>query len=281
MTGGLTGRAMVAGVVGHPVAHSLSPRLHGAWIAAVGLDAAYVPFAPAETGFRVLVEGFRGGVVRGLNVTLPFKEEALRLTDRADAASKAAGAANLLLFHPDQSIEARNTDGIGLLAAFAEQAPDVDLTAGPVVVLGAGGAARGAVAALASAGAQELRIVNRSVDRASALADAFGGRAYSLGQAAQAFDGATAIINSTSAGLGDNPAVLWPLEAAPRSTAVMDMVYKPLNTRLLDLARQRGMPTVDGLAMLIGQARPSFEAFYGQPPPEEVDVRALLLEAMG
>ena len=278
---GLSGRALVAGVVGHPIAHSLSPLLHNAWIAAAGLDAAYVPFAPGETGFRRLVQGFRGGAVRGLNVTLPFKEEALNLADRADAAASAAGAANLLLFHADGVIDARNTDGLGLLAAFADQAPSVDLGAGPVVVLGAGGAARGAAAALKNAGVTELRIVNRSVDRAGALAEAFGGVAYSLGQASVAFDGAVAIINATSAGLGENPPVTWPLEAAPTTAAVMDMVYKPLLTPLLSAAQNRGMPTVDGLAMLIGQARPSFEAFFGQAPPTGLDVRALLLEAIG
>lgn len=280
MTRTISGRAVVAGVVGRPIAHSLSPRLHNAWIAAAGLDAAYVPFTPGADGFRALVEGFRGEVIRGLNITLPFKEEALALADMADPAATAAGAANLLLFHADGSVEARNTDGIGLLAAFAEQAPGVALTSGPVVILGAGGAARGAAAALKQAGAPDLRIVNRTLDRALGLAEAFSGRAYSLNQVRQAFDGAVAIVNATSAGLGDNPAMLWPLETAPATAAVMDMVYKPLVTPFLDLAGQLGMPTVDGLAMLIGQARPSFEAFFGESPPMEVDARALLLEAL-
>ncbi len=280
MSGLISGGAIVAGVVGHPIVHSLSPRLHNAWIAAAGLDATYVPFAPSPEGFEQLVQGLRSGTVRGLNITLPFKEHALALADTADAAATAAGAANLLLFRPDGGIHARNTDGIGLLTAFAEQAPDVDLTVGPVVILGAGGAARGAVAALQASGVSELRIVNRSLDRAIALAETFGGRAYSLGQAAQAFEGATAIIHTTSAGLANDAAIQWPLEAAPTTAAVMDMVYKPLITPLLDLARQRGMPVVDGLAMLIGQARPSFEAFFGQTPPADLDVRTLLLEAL-
>jgi shikimate dehydrogenase len=270
----------VAGIVGRPVAHSLSPVLHNAWIAAAGLDAAYVPFAPDEDGFARLVEGFRGGAIRGLNVTLPFKAEALALADRDDAAAKAAGAANLLLFHADGAIEARNTDGLGLLAAFREQAPAVELSTGPVVVLGAGGAAQGAMAALASAGVGELRIVNRTRARAEALAERFGAVAFGPEQAAQAFAGAVAIINATSAGLADSEPADWPLRAAPATAAVMDMVYKPLLTPLLAAARARGMPCVDGLAMLVGQARPSFEALFGQPPPAAVDVRALALEAM-
>jgi shikimate dehydrogenase len=271
---------MVAGIVGRPVAHSLSPVLHNAWIAAAGIDAAYVPFAPGADGFGALVQGLRGGVIRGLNVTLPFKAEALALADLADAAATAASAANLLLFHVDGMIEARNTDGIGLLAAFREQAPAVELSAGPVVVLGAGGAAQGAVAALASAGVSELRVVNRARARAEALAERFGAEAFALEQAERAFIGAVAIINATSAGFGENEVVAWPLHAASVSVAVMDMVYKPLLTPLLADARTRGMTTVDGLAMLIGQARPSFEALFGQPPPTSVDARSIALAAI-
>ncbi len=275
----VSGKAMVAGVVGRPIVHSLSPRLHNAWISAAGLDAAYVPFAPAEDGFARLVGGLRGGAVRGLNVTVPFKEAALALADQADAASTAAGAANLLLFHADGSVAARNTDGIGLLAAFAEQASMTDLRAGPVVLLGAGGAARGAAAALRAAGVGALRIVNRSLDRAERLAEAFHAAAFGLDRAEEAFDGANAIIHTTSAGL-TGEALDWPLDAAPPAAAVMDMVYKPLITPLLSKAQARGMPVVDGLAMLIGQARPSFAAFYGIEAPASVDARALLLETL-
>lgn len=277
----ITGRAMVAGVIGDPIAHSLSPVLHNAWIDAAGLDAAYVPLKPGQNGISGLLDGLRGGVFRGVNVTLPFKEAVLAAADRADAAAVSAGAANLLLFHGDGSVEARNTDGIGLLAAFAEQAPAVDLASGPVVVLGAGGAARGAVAALASAGVTQLRVVNRTRPRAVALVETLGGEAFGLDQAADAFAGAVAIINATSAGLSGSAAPAWPLDTAPSSAAVMDMVYKPLQTPLLSAAKARGMPTVDGLAMLIGQARPSFAAFFGMDPPASVDVRALVLEAIG
>lgn len=278
----ISGRAMVAGVIGRPVGHSLSPGLHGAWIAAAGLDALYAPFEPgSEADFPTLARGLKVGGVRGVNVTLPFKAQALAMADVVDAAAAQAGAANLLLFRADGLIEARNTDGVGLLAAFAEQAPAVDLAGGPVVILGAGGAARGAAAALKGAGTPALRIVNRTLERAGALAAEFGGAAYALDEAEQAFEGAVAIINASSAGLGDGPARDWPLEAAPRQAAVMDMVYKPLETPLLQKARALGLARVDGLAMLIGQARPSFEAFYGAPPPRAVDVRVLLERALG
>jgi len=276
----ITGRAKVAGVIGRPVGHSLSPLLHGAWIEALGLDALYAPFEPAAEDFRALIEGLRAGGVRGVNVTLPFKAQAVALADVVNPDAEAAGAANVLLFRSDGRIEACNTDGVGLLAAFAEQAPESVLPSGPVVILGAGGAARGAAAALKAAGVPELRIVNRTLGRAADLADRFGAHAYAIEDAGEAFAGAVAIINSTSAGLGGDAAPDWPLEGAPDTTAVMDMVYRPLETPLLERARARGMPTVDGLAMLIGQARPSFEAFFGIAPPAAVDVRALLERAL-
>ena len=189
----LSGETLLAGVVGRPVRHSLSPRIHSAWIAAAGIDGAYAPFPIPETGFRRFVEGMRGGVIRGVNVTIPYKEEALALADAADALARRSGAANLLLFHADGEVEARNTDGPGLIQALAE-APGFDPAAAPAVV--------------------------------------------------------------------------------------MDMVYKPLETGLLRQARASGRPTVDGLSMLINQAAPAFEAFYGAPVPPGVDVRALCLEVL-
>jgi shikimate dehydrogenase len=266
---------MVAGVIGRPIGHSLSPALHGAWIQALGLDAIYAPFESTDAGFESVVRGLRIGGVRGLNVTLPFKELALGLSDRASEEAQAAGAANVLLFTAE-GVEARNTDCAGLLAAFDSQAPGHGLSGGAVVVLGAGGAARAACATLAAVRVGELRIVNRTAARAKALAERFDGRAFGLDRAAAAFDGVTAIINTTSAGLADTEEIDWPLDAAPEHAAVMDMVYNPLRTPLLAKADRLGMVTVDGLGMLIGQARPSFEAFFGVPPPAAVEVRPLL-----
>jgi shikimate dehydrogenase len=277
----ISGAALVAGVVGQPVRHSLSPLIHNAWIAEAGLNAVYAPFAPPADGFEPFVQGLRRSGVRGLNVTLPFKEVALRLADAADAAATAAGAANLLLFGEDGRIEARNTDGIGLLAAFAEQAPGWRVDAAPVVVLGAGGAGKGAVAALSQAGA-EVRLVNRTLERAQAVADQFDRvSAWPLSRIAEAFEGAGAIVNATSAGFGEGDSLDVPLHAAPAGAVVMDMVYKPLRTGLLQAAEAAGLPTVDGLAMLVGQAIPSFEALFGVAPPASVNVRALALAAIG
>jgi shikimate dehydrogenase len=274
----LTGAARLAGVVGHPVRHSLSPRLHGAWIRALGLDAAYVPLAVGADGFERLVTGLRGGVFRGVNVTVPFKEVALHLADRATPAARNAGAANVLLFDDDGGVTADNTDGIGLLHALHSQAPGWHPTTGPVAVIGAGGAARGAVAALAAAGATDIRVLNRTRARADALAALLPCTAYSWGEATEAFRGARTVINATSGQLaGDYSLPIPPADASP--VVVMDMVYKPLLTPYLAACRAAGHATVDGLEMLIGQARPSFTAFFGVEPPD-IDSRALLLAVL-
>ncbi|MFA7264395.1 MAG: shikimate dehydrogenase [Caulobacter sp.] len=276
----ITGAAMVAGIIGRPVTHSLSPVLHNAWIEAAGLNAVYAPLAPTADGFRALVEGLRGGVIRGVNVTIPFKQEALAAADAASDRARLAGAANLLLFREDGSIFADNTDGLGMLAALAVQAPGFDARTGPAVILGAGGAARGAAAALFLAGAPEIRIVNRTADRAEALARDIG-RTVKAVSADDALAGVNLIVNATSLGLGGGPGPDIDLATAPTSAVVLDMVYKPLRTAFLGRAAGLGLRTVDGLEMLIRQAVPSFEAFYGQPPPAGVDVRALALAAVG
>jgi len=234
-----------------------------------------------DLGFANFIEGLRATSLSGVNVTLPHKEAALAAAHEAHPRARRAQAANLLVFDEYGAIYADNTDGLGLIAAFAEQAPQFDPAAGPVVVLGAGGAAKGAVGALIDAGCAEVRIVNRTLARAEALATEVGGSAFEAQDIEVAFHGVTAVINATSAGLADSEAPRFPLEATPDDCVVMDMVYKPLLTPFLAQAQALGRPTVDGLAMLIGQARPSFEAFFGQPPPVDVDVRTLALRAMG
>lgn len=279
----ITGAAKVAGVVGWPVAHSLSPLIHNAWIEALGLDAAYVPFAVPPERFESFVEACRFVLV-GLNVTLPHKQRALELAAGWTAAVYAQ-AANLLTFDEGE-VSADNTDAEGLLAAFAEQAAEWRADVGPVVVIGAGGAARAAVGALSDAGAPEVRVVARRKEAATELAEMnwcdMPVRSYGFDNLSSALSGATAVINATSAGL-NGAGELPDMAAAPPETVFMDMIYSPLRTAFLEAARVRGHSTVDGLAMLIGQARPSFLAFFGVEPPsaEVVDVRALCLRALG
>jgi shikimate dehydrogenase len=275
----ITGATKVAGVVGRPVAHSLSPVLHNAWLAAAGIDGVYVPLSVEPDAFAGFIEGLRGGSIAGLNVTLPFKAAALAAADNAHHRAVRAHAANVLTFK-DGRIWADNTDGLGLLAAFAAQAPGFDPAAGPVVILGAGGGAHGAAGAFVDAGCREVRIVNRTLARAEGLAGELGAKAFALAHAEAAFKGAAAVINATSAGLADATPLDLPLEATPKDCVVMDMTYKPLITPVLAKAQALGRPIVDGLEMLIGQAIPSFTAFFGRPPPAGAHVRALALAAL-
>lgn len=279
----ISGATRVAGVVGRPITHSLSPILHNAWLAAAGLDGVYVPFSVEETRFASFIGSLRGGSLTGLNVTLPFKGLALAAADEASAPAREAEAANVLVFRTDGSIFADNTDGVGLTGAFEAQAPDgFALSAGPVVLVGAGGAAQGAASALIRAGVDEVVVLNRTVEKAQSIADALGAKvtALPLSAAAEVFAAANAVINATSAGLTGGGLDL-PLEATPEACVVMDMTYKPLITPLLQQAQDLGRPVVDGLEMLIRQAVPSFEAFFGRAPPAGVDVRGLARAHLG
>lgn len=268
----ITGAAMVAGIAGNPVAHSLSPVIHNAWLAAGGIDGAYVPFAPADAaGFEALVAAGRAGLIMGLNVTAPFKEQAFALADQATAAARLTSSANILQFENGRVL-ADSSDGIGLMRGLREQAPDLDVTGRPVVMLGAGGAARAGSGALVEAGA-EVRIVNRSPERAQALAADLGPSVRVM-TAEAAFDGAALVINALSV------APIIDFDRIAPGTVVMDMTYKPLATPFLTAARERSLPTVDGLAMLIGQAAPSFEALFRRAPPP-LDLRALLMTHLG
>ena len=268
----ITGAALVGGIAGNPVAHSLSPVIHNAWIQAAGMDAAYVPFAPADAaGFETLVAAGRAGLVTGLNVTAPFKEQAFALADTASDAARLSSSANILAF-ADGKVHADSSDGLGMIRALTEQAPALEVSGRVVVLLGAGGAARAAAGALVAAGAS-VRIVNRSRERAEALAADLG-PAVTVVDEAEAFVDAVLVINALSIQPDPDLSRLSP------ETVVMDMTYRPVATSLLLKARARGLTTVDGLAMLIGQAAPSFEAIFNRAPPP-LDLRPLLLARLG
>lgn len=270
--GRITGAALLGGIVGNPVGHSLSPVIHNAWLEAGGIDGAYVAFAPKDAaGFEALVAAGRAGLIAGVNVTAPFKEQAFALADEAAAAAQMTGSANILVFE-DGRVRADSADGAGVLYALAEQAPKLKLNGASVVMLGAGGAARAGAGALIEAGAA-LSILNRTRERAEALATDLG-PAVSVAPDASVLEGADLVINALSVAPDISLAALKP------SAVVMDMTYKPVVTPLLAAARARGLTTVDGLAMLIGQAAPSFEAIFRRPPPP-LDLRALLLSHLG
>jgi len=270
----------LAGVVGWPISHSLSPRLQNAWILAAKIDAVYMPFGVPPDRFAAFVKGLSGGPLLGLNVTAPHKEQALALANKATPRALAAGAANLLLFHEDGTVAADNTDGEGMLKAFTHQAPHFAPSAGPVLILGAGGAARGAANAFLDAGTPRVYILNRNTARASALARSLGPRveAVSTLPPADLVRSCRAVVNATPAGLEAASSLGLNIADLPSHAVLMDMVYRPLRTPFLEAATSRGLCTVDGLEMLIGQARPSFTAIFGREPPA-LDLRAVALDA--
>ncbi len=264
----------VAGIVGWPVSHSRSPLLHGHWLRAHGIAGAYVPLPVRPGDLPAALRGLAALGLRGCNVTLPHKEEAARLMDVLDAPAARLGAVNLVTVAADGALHGANTDGAGFLASIAECSPDWRADAGPAVVLGAGGAARAIVAALIAAGAPEVRLLNRTRERAEALAAALGGRVLDWQLRARALEGAALLVNATTQGMTGQPPLDIDLAALPASALVCDIVYVPLETPLLAAARHRGNPVVPGLGMLLHQAVPAFEAWFGVRPEVTPALRA-------
>lgn len=278
----LSGAAKLAGIAGWPVAHSLSPLLHNHWLAEHGIDGAYVPMPVPREDFASVVMSLRTIGFKGINVTVPHKQAAFAICHEVDDEAYAAGAANLLVFDGNRILGC-NTDAAGLVASLAETLGADSVARKPAVVLGAGGAARAVVLALSALGASEIRIVNRDSHRAETLAATMAPFVKTKPRVAQwpvAAADAELLVNATSAGMYGNAPLEIALEALPKAAAVCDIVYNPLETGLLKLARLRGHRTVDGLGMLMHQAVPSFAAFFGITPRVTPTLRAMLEAAL-
>ncbi|OYQ35195.1 shikimate dehydrogenase [Niveispirillum lacus] len=278
----LTGKGLVAGVMGWPISHSRSPLLHGFWLRQYGIDGAYVPLAVppdrAEQAIRALpAMGFRG-----CNVTIPHKEVAFRIVDRLDSSARRIGAVNTIIVAADGTLEGRNTDGFGFWENLIGSASATwSVSRGPSVVLGAGGAARAVVVALLDAGAPEIRLLNRTQARAAEIAADLGDARIKVGAwdgRDAALDGAVLLVNATSQGMTGYPPLEINLSALPLDAIVTDIVYVPLVTPLLQAAAARGNPIVDGLGMLLHQARPGFHAWFGTDPQVTDDLRRFVLD---
>lgn len=257
----------LAGVIGWPVAQSLSPRLHAYWLAEHGIDGAYVRLPIRPEDFSTALRGLRRSGFNGVSVTIPHKEAAFAIAHSVDANAAEAGAVNQLVFRDDGSIHGLNTDVPGLAASLRS----IDIKGKPVVLLGAGGAARAAVLALRSLGAREIRILNRSTARLGAKP---------LSDWPEAARDAALVVHATSAGMKESPSLGLDLGVLPADAVVCDIVYNPLETELLKQARARGLKTIDGLGMLMHQAVPAFEAFFGVRPAVTPDLRRALEEAL-
>jgi len=279
----LTGKAKLAGIIGWPVAHSLSPVLHGHWLAEYGIDGAMVPLAARTEDFTAVIDGARRAGFQGVNVTVPHKEAGFAIAHTVDAPAKAAGAANLLVFR-DGKIEGRNTDALGLAESLRESVGTLDGKS--VVLLGAGGAARGAILSLEMLGAGKIHLLNRDAHRAKTLADSLSKQirapleSGALSDWASVAGDAALVVNSTSAGMAKIPPLELDLSALPKSAAICDIVYNPLETKLLKDASARGHKVIDGLGMLMHQAAPSFEAFFGVKPAVTPALRDALVKAL-
>jgi shikimate dehydrogenase len=274
-----------AGIIGWPVTHSLSPVLHGYWLKEYGVDGEMLRLPAQPEQFAAEIARVRGLGFAGVNVTVPHKEAAFELSQTRDRAAQICGAANLLVFGPD-GIAGRNTDHVGLYQSLKESLGEDGLSGKTVVLLGAGGAARGALLALDELGAAQIHILNRHHARAESLA-----HALALNLSARLLPGpleswislepqAALLLNSTSAGMTGTPPLALELGGLPQDAEVCDIVYNPLETLLLNSAAARGLKTIDGLGMLMHQAVPSFAAFFGVTPEVTPGLRAALVRAL-
>ncbi len=269
----------LAGVIGSPIAHSKSPQLHRHWLKTYGIPGHYIPMnVHADDLERVIRTMPKMGFV-GANVTIPHKENVMALADLVTDRAILIGAANTLIFRKDGKIHADNTDGYGFLENLKTGAPDWTAKAGPAAVLGAGGAARAVIASLLDAGVPEIMLSNRTRVRAERLKDDFGSRIriYDWVQAGNMLDQAALVVNTTSLGMIGKGEMRVPLDGLRRGTVVTDLVYAPLKTKLLETAEQMGCVTVDGLGMLLHQAVPAFERWFGKRPEVDRATRAAAL----
>lgn len=276
-----TGAAIVAGVCGWPIKHSRSPRIHNYWLNRYGIDGVYVPLAiPADRAMDA-IRMLPALGIKGLNVTVPNKEEAYRAMDEVDRWAERMKAVNTIVVR-DGILHGANTDAFGFLESLREAQPGWRADAGPVVVLGAGGAARAIVAGLQDEGVPEIRIANRTPERSAALRDEFGKpvRPVMWDQRADVIQDAALVVNTTSLGMEGQPPLDLDLSRLPAEAVVYDIVYVPLETPLLAAARARGNPAVDGLGMLLHQARPGFREWFGTDPVVDAALREHVLAAL-
>ncbi len=268
----------LAGVVGRPVGHSRSPKLHRHWLARHGIKGDYVALEMAEEDLGDVLRVLPKAGFRGVNVTVPHKRAALEIADEATERAWRIGAANLLVFEEGR-ILADNTDGAGFVASLRQGAPGWNPAAGPATVLGAGGAARAVVVAILEEGVPEVILTNRTRETAEALREEFGNRLRVVDwrEAGNAVEEGALVVNTTSLGMAGKPELRVPLDGLREGQVVTDLVYAPLETRLLREARVAGAVVVDGLGMLLHQAVPAFERWFGVRPVVDEGLRAAVL----
>ncbi len=272
-------RIPLAGVIGAPIAHSKSPQLHHHWLKTYGIAGHYIPMEVAPEDLAEALKTLPKLGFVGINVTIPHKEAVLALADLVTDRATLIGAANTLIFRKDGKVHADNTDGYGFIENLKTGAPGWRPKEGPAAVLGSGGAARAVVASLLDAGVPEIYLANRTRVRADRLKSDFGSRVqvFDWVQAGNMLDHADLVVNTTSLGMIGKNEMRVPLDGLRKGTFVTDLVYAPLKTRLLETAEEMGCVTVDGLGMLLHQAVPAFERWFGKRPEVDRATRAAAL----
>jgi shikimate dehydrogenase len=258
----------IAGLLGWPVAHSRSPVIHNHWLAQYGIPGRYVLFAVPPSMLESAVRGISVLGIRGCNVTTPHKQAIFPLLDRVDDLARRIGAVNTVVVEKDGTLTGFNNDGNGFIQSLRDADPDWRPDSGPILVLGAGGASRAVVASLAAQGAREIRVTNRTLDKAQEIADAVGSvvKVVPWEQREDALDGVAMLANATSLGSAGKPPLDISLDRLSKDALVGDLIYVPPETPLLAAARMRGNKTVNGLGLLLNQARPAFNAWFGVMP---------------
>lgn len=271
-------RFLLAGVMGWPVMHSRSPILHNYLFGRCGLPGTYVPLAIEPAGLDAALRALAPLGFSGCNVTIPHKERALAIVDTVDPVARRIGAISCVIVRQDGSLAGTNNDAFGFVHNVLQRQPGWRADEGPLAVIGAGGGARAVVYSLADRGAREIRVINRTFERAEALAREFGPpvTAVPWGERHRALEGAAMLVNTTSQGMVGQPPLDLALETLPQSALVCDIVYVPVETPLLAAARRRGNRTVDGLGMLLHQARPAWHAWFGLEPEITPELRAVV-----
>lgn len=271
-------RFVLAGVMGWPVAHSRSPVIHNHWIAKYGLKGSYVQLPVKPENLEDAIRGLKALGFAGCNVTVPHKVRAMELMDELHPVARRMQAINTIVVREDGSLYGMNNDGAGYVQSLRDADPAWRGDTGPVLLLGAGGAARAIVVALLDEGAPEIRICNRTREKAQALADEFGPKVKVLDWAERedAMAGVSLLVNSTTQGMHGQTPLELRLDALPTQALVSDAIYIPLETPLLAAARARGHRTVNGLGMLLNQARPAFKAWFGVMPEITPELRAAI-----
>ncbi len=269
----------LAGVIGSPIAHSRSPRLHQHWLKRYALPGYYIPMDIASADLEDAVQTLPKLGFVGINVTIPHKEHIMSVVDLVTDRAALIGSVNTVIFRADGKVHGDNTDGYGFLENLRQGAPDWDPKSGPAAVIGAGGAARAVLASFLDAGVPEIRLSNRTKNRAEGLQREFGQKikVYDWVQVGNMLDGAKTVVNASSLGMEGKPEMRIPLDGLSRDAVVTDLVYTPLETQLLAHAKSIGCRTVDGLGMLLYQAAPGFERWFGMKPEVDEQLRKAVL----